>query len=144
MQVIQSSSMHPIKTQENEFCKYLRLMVAKVLLHIRTGQAGHVYDIFVSLFDIVNDTEILGVNKTQLTSQRPFKWRKPELFALKEDYVLQWFKQGIYDEVTVRQLLFWLVQNSYLCVKADNVSQWLETILRFWYKFVRDAQMMLD
>lgn len=65
MQVITRGSKDS-KTQEAELCKYLRLMIAKVLLHIRTGQAGHVYDIFVSLFDIVNDTEILGIRHDRL------------------------------------------------------------------------------
>ena len=85
MQVINSCTMHPIKTQEHELCKYYRLMVAKVLLHIRTGQAGHVYDIFVSLFDIVNDPGILGINKAALAATKEPKWRKPDLFGLKED-----------------------------------------------------------
>ena len=114
-------------------------MVAKVLLHIRTGQSGHVYDIFVSLFDIISDPGILGISKAAL--QKPVKWKRPELFGYKEDYVLCWFKQGIFEELQVRQLLFWLVQNSYQCVKTDKTCQWLETMLKFWYKFIRDASL---
>jgi hypothetical protein len=85
MQVIQC----PQKQQEQELCKYFRLMVAKVLLHIRTGQAGHVYDIFVSLFDIVRDPEILGV---KLMTKRPYKFKKPDLFGYKEDLILSYLK----------------------------------------------------
>lgn len=88
MQVINSCSMHPIKTQEHELCKYFKLMVAKVLLHIRTGQAGHVYDIFVSLFDIVSDPGILGINYAALSATKEIKWSKPDLFCMKEDYIL--------------------------------------------------------
>lgn len=143
MFVINSSSLHPIKMQEAELVKYLKLMVAKVLLHIRTGQTGHVYDIFVSLFDIVNDTSILGINKTALSTQRLYKWKKPDLFGFREDHILQWLKQGIFDELQMRQMLFWLVQSSYLCVKNDKTSQWLDTMLRFWYKFIRDSEQLL-
>lgn len=85
MQVITSCSMHPIQTQEAELARYLRLMVGKLLLHMRTGQAGHVYDIFVSLFDIVNDPSILGISRRALSELRPVKWKKPELFGWKED-----------------------------------------------------------
>ena len=88
MQVINSCSMHPIKTQEHELCKYFKLMVAKVLLHIRTGQAGHVYDIFVSLFDIVSDPGILGINYAALSATKEIKWSKPDLFYMKEDFIL--------------------------------------------------------
>ena len=79
-------------------------MIAKVLLHIRTGQAGHVYDIFVSLFDIVNDTEILGIARNKLF--KPAQWRKPDMFAYKEDHILNWLKTNSYDELTVRLVLF--------------------------------------
>jgi hypothetical protein len=99
MQVINSCSLHPIKTQEIELVKYFKLMIAKVLLHIRTGQSGYVYDIFVSLFDIVNDPGILGLSKSSLLAQRPIKWKKPELFNLKEDFILMWLKQGAFEEL---------------------------------------------
>ena len=36
------------------------------------------------------------------------------------------------------------MQNSYLCIKTDNAQTWLETMLRFWYKFVRDVSVMLS
>ena len=61
------------------------MMIAKVLLHIRLGQAGHVYDIFVVLFDILSDTEIIGINKPALLSLNEQKWKKPELFSFKDD-----------------------------------------------------------
>lgn len=115
MQVINSCSMHPIKTQEHELCKYFKLMVAKVLLHIRTGQAGHVYDIFVSLFDILSDPGILGINHAALSATKACKilklldnsvtyckeigWSKPDLFGVKEDSILATFKSSVFNEV---------------------------------------------
>lgn len=99
MQVINSCSMHPIKTQEHELCKYFKLMVAKVLLHIRTGQAGHVYDIFVSLFDILSDPGILGINHAALSATKDIGWSKPDLFGMKEDSILATFKSSVFNEV---------------------------------------------
>jgi hypothetical protein len=122
-------------------------MVAKVMLHIRLGQAGHVYDIFVSLFDIVNDTEVLGINKRELSSieeHNTIKWRKPDLFDFHDDQIINSFKSMVFDEIQVRQMLFWLVQNSYLCIRTNNTQLWLENMLKFWYRFVREISNLFE
>ena len=49
------------KESEVDFCRFLGLMVAKVLLNNRLGQFSHNFDIFVSIFDILNDKGVLGI-----------------------------------------------------------------------------------
>ena len=41
--------------RKNDLSKYLGMMIQKTFLHMRLGQAGHVYDILASLFDILQD-----------------------------------------------------------------------------------------
>ena len=41
--------------RKNDLSKYLGMMIQKTFLHMRLGQASHVYDILASLFDILQD-----------------------------------------------------------------------------------------
>ena len=76
------------KESEADFCKFLGLMVARVLMNNRLGQFSHNFDIFVSLFDILHDKGILGIAPQDelLKNMSELNWNGlPNLFDHSED-----------------------------------------------------------
>ena len=47
------------KEDVDDIVRYLQLMVAKALLHLRLGQTDQVNDICLAIFDILDDDKIL-------------------------------------------------------------------------------------
>ena len=48
---------------KSDLYHYIGLMYQKACLHLRLGQGGHVTSILASLFDIINDQSILGIEE---------------------------------------------------------------------------------
>ena len=48
---------------KSDLYHYIGLMYQKACLHLRLCQGGHVTSILASLFDIINDQSILGIEE---------------------------------------------------------------------------------
>jgi len=123
------------------------------MLHIRLGQSEHVYDIFLSLFDIVEDTELLGIKQSDLSQhsndteenksfsgrdEKPgldFDWKTPNLFEHTLENIMEHFQTSQFDRLKTYQMLFYLVHASFL-INSSESSKLVE-ILKFWYRFIR-------
>ena len=90
--------------KKSDLSKYIGLMVQKTLLHIRLRQPDHVYDILQSLFDILDDKSILGIDKPLLEEIKQTEveniWTKPALFEYTDEQI--WKFNGVIKQAATR------------------------------------------
>jgi hypothetical protein len=110
-----------------DFCRFLGLMVSRVLLNNRIGQFKNNFDIFVSLFDVLNDKGILGIidgeESSCLKEISSLTYTEPSLFKFTDDQVINYFHAGHYDELVSRQMIFWLVHTTYESIESKDIEK---------------------
>jgi len=75
------------KNSPTDFCRFLGVMVSKVFLNNRIAQQHNNLDLFISLFDIIRDKGILGINPGSgvYSELSGIVFSEPEMFKYSED-----------------------------------------------------------